>query len=324
MSFNIQRGLFKYDITDHYAILGIPLNTEAKAVRKQYLKLAHSLHPDKLRDASDRDREQANEILSKLVNPAYENLKDKSKTRKEYHIVLEQTGKRLAGEGLPSLESEEAKQLSQASGDIDTAYRRAVSSLASGQYQAISQAADKIAAISELNMVYLMRKEGQGIRKSSSASTASKTPPSPQKGQANPAKTGAAPTPPPQTSPVDPYLRRAREYIEKGNYAKAVLELRDGLKLDPKNSACHSLMGLAYLKQNQVSMAKVHITKALQYNPQDELGLKGKAALDRLAGKTSSKQQTASSSGKGKSSKSSNNNKSGSGGMFGLFGGKKK
>ncbi|MBP0017529.1 MAG: DnaJ domain-containing protein [Cyanobacteria bacterium SBLK] len=321
MSFNIQRGLFKYDITDHYAILGIPLNTEAKAVRKQYLKLAHSLHPDKLRDASDRDRQQANEILSKLVNPAYENLKDKSKTRKEYHIVLEQTGKRLAGEGLPPLESEEAQQLSQASGDIDTAYKRAVSGLASGQYKAIAQALEKIATISELNLVYLMRKEGQGIRKpASSTSTVPKAPPPPQKGQ--PAKPGSVPQPQPQTSPVDPYLRRAREYIEKGNYAKAILELRDGLKLDPKNSSCHSLMGLAYLKQNQVSMAKVHITKALQYNPQDELGLKGKAALDRLAGKTSGK-QTASNSGKGKSGKS-NNNKSGSGGMFGLFGGKKK
>ncbi|MEM9539881.1 MAG: DnaJ domain-containing protein [Cyanobacteria bacterium P01_E01_bin.42] len=322
MSLNIQRGLFKYDITDHYAILGIPLNTEAKSVRKQYLKLAHSLHPDKLREVSDSDRRQANEILSKLVNPAYENLKDKSKTRKEYHIVLEQTGKRLAVEGLPALESEEAKQLSQASGDIDMAYKKAVSGLASGQYKAIAQAMDTIAAISELNMVYLMRKEGQGIRKPANVGATPTTSTS-SKGSSKPAaKPGAAPAPQPQTSPVDPYLRRAREYIEKGNYAKAVLELRDGLKLDPKNSACHSLMGLAYLKQNQVSMAKVHITKSLQYNPQDELGLKGKAALDRLAGKTSGK-QTASSSGKGKSGKSGNN-KSGSGGMFGLFGGKKK
>ncbi|MGK7929265.1 MAG: DnaJ domain-containing protein [Spirulina sp.] len=318
MSFNIQRGLFKYDIIDHYAILGIPLNTDAKAVRKKYLKLANSLHPDKLRGIGDRDRKQANEILSKLVNPAYETLKEKSKTRTEYHIVLEQTGKRLAGEGLPKIESEEAKKLSQASGDIEAAYKREISNLSSNQYQAIGQSLEKIAVISELNMVYLMRKEGQGIRKPvGSPQTAGKVPPTASKGK----KQVAAQESQPQTSPVEPYIRRAREYIEKGNYAKAILELRDGLKLDPKNSSCHSLMGLAYLKQNQVSMAKVHITKALQYNPKDELGLKGKAALDRLAARTGSKQQTSSTAGKGKSGKSGN--KSGSGGMFGLFGGKK-
>lgn len=315
MPFNIQRGLFKYDITDHYAILGIPVNTPAKAIRKQYLKLAHNLHPDKLREASDRDRKQANEILSKLVNPAYEALQEKAKNRTEYHIVLEQTGKRLAAEGLPSLETEGAKKLAQAgSSDVDAAYKREISNLASNQYQAIGQVLENIAALSELNLVYLMRKEGQGVRKSTSSQTAAK-PSSPTQGQ-KPSPSGE---PVPQSSPVDPYTRRAREYLEKGNYAKSILELRDGLKLDPKNSACHSLMGLAYLKQNQVSMAKVHIMKALQYNPKDELGLKGKAALDRLAGKTGAKQQSTSTA-KGKSSKSDNK----SGGMFGLFGGKKK
>ncbi|NEO27454.1 MAG: hypothetical protein F6K03_11305, partial [Kamptonema sp. SIO4C4] len=122
-------------------------------------------------------------------------------------------------------------------------------------------------------------------------------------------------------------VRRAQEYIGKNNFSKAILELRDGLKIDPNNSICHGLMGLAYFKQKQVSMAKVHVKKALQSDAQNETALKVKQALEKTTGesvgsKSTSSKSTASGSSKGKSSKTE---KSNGGGMFGgLFGGKKK
>uniref|UniRef100_A0ACD5GVI3 Tetratricopeptide repeat protein n=1 Tax=Desertifilum tharense IPPAS B-1220 TaxID=1781255 RepID=A0ACD5GVI3_9CYAN len=69
-------------------------------------------------------------------------------------------------------------------------------------------------------------------------------------------------------TPVDQYYRRAEELMSKGNLAQAILELRDALKLEPSNSSCHSLLGEIYLKQNQSTMAKVHINQALKAQSQ--------------------------------------------------------
>ena len=79
---------------------------------------------------------------------------------------------------------------------------------------------------------------------------------------------------------IEAYRRRALGYIAKKNYAKAILELRDGLKLDQKQSELHSLLALAYLKQNQRAMAKVHMNKALQLDPEDSTALDIKRQLE--------------------------------------------
>jgi len=321
MSFKINRGLFKLDLTDHHAVLGIPIDADTKVARKQYLKIARSLHPDTVKAKSEAEKKQASELLSKLVNPAYEQL-SKTSAQAEYQLVLAQTGKRLAGEAeKPKVDSDAAKQLAAAGANIESVYKTAVKQLASSQYKNLAQVLEAIGQLSELNMVYLAQKQGQGVRtaRSSAGKTATSTSPPPKvPGKAANQQTASATVPPPTpTSRIEPYTRRAQEYMNKGNFAKAVLELRDAIKLEPNNSNCHSLLGLAYLKQSQVSMARVHINKALQSDPKDPLALKGKQALDRLAGKTGGQKSSASSAQK-KTAKSK-------GGMFGgLFGGKKK
>ncbi|NEP10921.1 MAG: hypothetical protein F6K14_12040 [Symploca sp. SIO2C1] len=72
---------------------------------------------------------------------------------------------------------------------------------------------------------------------------------------------------------LESYLRRTQGYMAKKNYARAILELRDGLKLNSKNSELHSLLALAYQKQKQMTMAKVHVNKALQLNPKNSTAL---------------------------------------------------
>ncbi len=330
MSLNIKHGLFKYDLMDHHAILGVPVTADANSIRKRYLKLARLLHPDTVKVNNEQERAQASELLSKLINPAYETLK--GKTRDEHQLVLEQTGKRLANEGgTPAVTNEIAKGLLKAGNNVDLAYAQALKALTENQYRSIAECEQSIGDLSELNLVYLMMKAGQGLRQ---AAPAPKAPPQ-AAAKANPAAAAAAAATAAEQSPVSAYVRRAQEYIQKNNFAKAVLELRDGLKLEPKNSTCHSLLGMAYLKQNQVSMAKVHVMKALQSNPEEKIALQCKAVIEKRLGQPLSSHSAGSNSsgntaGKARDGRSASNSgksdqKSGSGGMFGgLFGGKKK
>jgi curved DNA-binding protein CbpA len=339
MSFQIERGLFKFDFNDHHAVIGVPVDADVKEVRKRYLKIARRLHPDSCKAASDSEKKLANQLLSKLVNPAYEQLSQGN--NRDYLVSLGHMGRRLAAEGTKiPLASEAAKQLFRSGANLDNAYKSVVQKLATTQYDALDQVLEKIAEISELNMVYLMLSKGE-IQKSTgrpggptggSAVRPNDAQPAPQGQKKDP----NAPTPPGApgrpSSPLPDsgltrsaeYVRRAEGYIAKNNFAAAVLELREALKLDPNNSRCHSLLGASYLKQNQATMAKVHINKALQLNPNDELALKGKKHLEALAQKANGGAQKAPPPpAPGKQPDKSG--KSGGGGLFGgLFGGKKK
>lgn len=332
MSFNIERGLFKFDFLDHHAVLGIPVNADVKEVRKRYLKIARNLHPDTIKGASEAEKKLANQLLSKLVNPAYEQL---SQNNRDYAVNLGHLGRRLAGEkSKVPLTSDAAQKLSQAGLNLDNSYKNLVQNLATKQYDALDLVLERIAQISELNMVYLMLSGGkigpgavantkqplahQGAK--APAAQASSSQPSPGNNANAVQNSKGSPLPDSGLSRVPEYIRRAEGYMAKQNFAGAVLELREGLKLDQNNSRIHTLMGVAYLKQNQATMAKVHINKALQLNPKDELALRGKKHLDGLAQKSNS---GAKPSPPPKSEPNKPSDKGG-GGLFGLFGGKKK
>jgi curved DNA-binding protein CbpA len=334
MSFNIERGLFKFDFLDHHAVLGIPVNADVKEVRKRYLKIARNLHPDTIKGASEAEKKLANQLLSKLVNPAYEQL---SQNNRDYAVNLGHLGRRLAGEkSKVPLTSDAAQKLSKAGINLDNSYKNLVQNLATKQYDSLDKVLDNIAQISELNMVYLMLSGGKigpgavATKTPLGGNQAAKAPAAKaSSGQPSPGNSsGAAPNskgsslPDSGLSRVPEYIRRAEGYMAKQNFAGAVLELREALKLDQNNSRTHTLMGVAYLKQNQATMAKVHINKALQLNPKDELALRGKKHLDGLApksnpgGKPSAQAKTESSKPPEKPS--------GGGWIGGLFGGKKK
>jgi len=319
MPFEIGRGLFKYDFTDHHAILGIPVDADPKSVRKRYLKIARNLHPDSCKAESEAEKKQANELLSKLVNPAYEQL---SKENRDYAISLKLMGKRLAGEkNKVSIASDAAKQLARSGAGLENVYKSSLQNLASKQYSSVKEALGKIAEISELNLVYLMLKDGKISPGKDSG--AGKPPKDKDTSTGEDTLIQTDPGPDPQKlleKRVAAYIRRAEGYIAKNNFAKAILELRDALKLDQKNSNCHSLLGVAYLKQRQTAMAKVHFGKALQLNPKDERALKGKKYIEQMAAKSGGTQPTNS----GGSGKSSGNQSKSGGGLFGMFGNKKK
>ncbi|MBE9008008.1 J domain-containing protein [Fortiea sp. LEGE XX443] len=313
MSLKIDRGLFKYDFIDHHAVLCVPVDADVKDIRKRYLQIARRLHPDSNTSATPTEKKLASELLSKLVNPAYEALSGE-RSRTEYMIILSQMGKRLVQDSASiELTTDLARQLA-AAPNIDHSYKTAIAKIAETQFNSLQQVIPIIAQISELNLVYLMRSAGKAFAASQPESTSN-----------TPLNKKSAPPPPPappkEDSAAEQYIRRAQTLIEKNQYAQAKVELQDALKLAPKSGRCHSLIGLVYLKQNQLKMAKIHFDNALKLDPNDQIAIAWKPKIDKALGQQSSGTKVTPSAKTGNKQP----DKSGGGGLFGgLFGGNKK
>ncbi|MEG4851211.1 DnaJ domain-containing protein [Microcoleus sp. B5-D4] len=280
MSFEMTKGLFKYDFTDQHAILGVPLDAEFNDIRKRYMKIARRLHSDTCSFESQADKDWANQFLSKVVNPAY-NKFSKESDRKEYSLLLAAIAKRVVKEQAKmQIESAAAKQLATAK-DWEEAYKTAVSKLALKQYESVKETQEAIDQISELNMVYLLRKERIGI-------TTPPPPPTPIPPTPIPTPTPNLPPnlPPPKDDPrIEAYCRRAQGFMDSKNYAKASLELREALKNAPKHSKAHAMLAMCYVEQNQATMAKLEMNKALASNPEEPTALEVKKKLEQAAAK---------------------------------------
>lgn len=312
MSLKIEQGLFNLEFTDYHAILGVSVDAEIKDIRKRYLAIARRLHPDSGVTENESDRQLAAEYLSKLVNPAYEKLSHE-KNYTEYCVVLRLKGQQaLKQQETVVLTSDPARRVA-ASSDIENAYKAALKDLAEKQYQQLDQSLDLTGQISELNLVYLMRKESRG-ESGGQVRRAAASPSQAARSAATPAPVAA---PASKDTLLAAYLRRSQEFEMKQDYSRAILELRDAIKIDPANSACHSRLGGIYLKTNQATMAKIHFNKALELNPQDAVALEGKRRLEPPNAKASRPK------GDKAASKGSQSDSKG-GGLFGLFGSKKK
>ena len=164
MSFAIKHGLFKLNITDHHAVLGVSLDAKPKDIRLRYLKIAQKLHPDKCR-SDEAKMKIAGQILSKLVNPAYEQLSRKNAFA-EHQLILTQVGKRIAeNKDKVTVQSPQAQELLKAGNSAELVYQKLLKKLSAEQYKSLEQAEAKIAAISELNLVYLMLQSDRRINR---------------------------------------------------------------------------------------------------------------------------------------------------------------
>ena len=313
MSFPIEQGLFKNDITDHYAILGVPMNADTRHIRQRYLKIAYILHPDTFNGKPEKEQRLATKILSKLVNPAYETL-SKDRYRHEYKFILSQMGQNLADEfSSITIATDEAQQLLQTSKNRELTYHRLLAPLVSQQYDNLDNVFNITAQISELNLIYLMLSQGYKVKEQAKP----KPQPKPKSKVQTKAKTSSSSTQEKtkqekntndKKSAIKSALKRAEDDIKRKNLSQAIVELRETLKQDPNNSSCHGLLGLAYLKQEQLTKAKIHINKARKVNPQDPIVIKAKLALDKVLRN---------------SDKPKSSEKEKGGGFFGLFGRKK-
>lgn len=311
---NIERGLFKDDFTDYHAILGVSLDADAKQIRKRYLKIARKLHPDSLAAVTEMEKQQASELLSKLVNPAYETLtQDKAMT--EYKVVLRMRGQQLSRQPSTSLavNTEAAKALLGSSNALSL-YNSDLKKLAEQQYESLENVLEITGQISELNLAYLVSSAGSSVSGiQTDRSSTSGTPPTSAAASANP------PPPPPPPSPrqqresiIGSYMNRAREFELRKDYSRAILEMREAVKVHPNNAMCHSKLAGIYLNAGQATMARIHLKRALDIDPNNSLAKELEPRINKAnQGKT------------GKGSVKSNASKS-RGGFLGLFGGKQK
>ena len=157
----LKRGISQFN-HDFYAILGLPVNIQPSVIRQGYLNIARILHPD-IYGFDLPDKAIRSQYLAKLVNPAYD--------------VLMRENERNAYQGIYKLL---ARRLMQKSRNIeihysvacdlmiypnDAFYERSVVEIAKMQYQNPAKILEYTAQISELNLVYILYKEGYNYGK---------------------------------------------------------------------------------------------------------------------------------------------------------------
>lgn len=304
----IQEGLFKLDVIDHHAVLGFSLAAEPKQVRKRYLKVARQLHPDSLREASESQKRLAGELLSKMVNPAYEAL-SQEKSAKEHSILLKMKQEQLVARPvLLSAKSDAAKKLLGTS-NLEQDYAATLNRMAQTQFDDLARVHELIGQISELNAVYLMRKGSIGNK--------------PGQGTESVPTAAEQEVPPPRRPRheeiIESYVNRAKEFEYKQDYSRAILELREAIDVHPQSAPCHGYLASLYWRSGQATLAKIHAKQALTFDPGNELA---KVVQTQLSGEGGTAQKTAKGS---KSGANSTGQSQKGGGLFsGLFGGKKR
>ena len=299
--FTFTQGLFKFDFTDHHAILGVSLDAKFPEIRKRYMRVARRLHPDTCPFENERDKDFANQLLSKLVSPAY-NKFSKESDHAELFVILNKLGNTVTQKGSQiKFTTDAAKQIAKG-GDYQEKYKVALEELSDRQYESLDKTLEITEEISELNLAYLLRSKNGFDRQSV---------PPPVKPPVNQEKSTTVKSKG-QNPLVEQACSRAESLISTKNYAKAILELKGALKIEPNHSLCHALLGLCYLQQNQGTMAKIEVKKALSLNPKEPKALEVKKLLEQALTGKSNKKVTGNKTDKG-------------GGLFGgLFGGNKK
>ncbi len=295
----IDRGISQFN-HDYYAALGLPIISSPVYIRHVYVSIARILHPD-VHGFSTEEKEIATQYLAKLVNPAY-NVLMKDEERKAYQGIFKLLAKRLMqkSRNVP-IHSAIACELMMAPND--GLYERSVSKIAKLQYQSLKTILEYTAQISELNLVYILYKEGYQYGADNmppvlAPMSPTKSPKPPASNYFTPPKasytTPQYPTYKPpinrqsdpdetvfqtriedrDTSAIGDRLKICEVYISQGDWKSALKDLREILQLDKNNSKCHAMLGVVYKNINQPQMAKASLQRSLQINPQESLALK--------------------------------------------------
>jgi len=306
MDLTIHQGLGRYQQVDYHAILGVPLDAGPQEIRRRYMRVARALHPDTTSHLSEEDRQMAAQILSRLVNPAYEKLYD-DKVRAEHNLILKMIGQQVSQETLSF--ATEAANLLQRQPDPEAYYRETLAKLTEQQFAVPHETMRIINEISELNLA-LLRWQYAGNTVAFGSRPASPPP------AAEPVAGAAAPPTPTTPEPaapsfLDQFYNRAEELVRLKDYPGALRELDDALKLDSGDARCLSLKGYVYLQTNQLKMAKIHFERALKRDKANTRALQGLEAVEKLLAKQAKENEA-----KAKAAPPEKKKK----GLFGFFG----
>jgi curved DNA-binding protein CbpA len=252
-------------LSDPYAVLGISVAADDSRIIKRYRAIAKQLHPDRYVASNNTDKELATAVFTRLINPAYENLKQQQ-SRSDTIAMLRLRARRLELKGEKAPQSSLSCQLIQIPvQEAEVFYEQAIAKLAENQYKSLAEFEQVTKQLNELNLIYLhLKTDNLFIREKRTGIIPAV--------ETKPIQTTEVKEPPPNYA--QSHYQRATQYGKQGNWTPAVLELRDAIKLEPDNSNYHALLGFVYFKQNLTGMATVHIRQALKLNPEQPLALK--------------------------------------------------
>ncbi|WP_324282718.1 DnaJ domain-containing protein [Cyanobacterium aponinum UTEX 3222] len=314
---DLKGGLFKYEVKDYYAILGLPISASPKDIRLRYLKLAYQLHPDTNQAETKENREKASTILSKLVNPAYENLY-KDKLRKECQLIFSEISMRLAPMAKEmTLSGEIPKKLLREEANFNKMYQDLIETLAKEQYQDLSKLAVKIGLLSELNMIYLVRQKQGELGKVMGGASSSVEPKiavsepiittaPEQSGNTGVTQQVEEKEEQVPVSRLEKLISSAKNHIEQFNPDAALFDLREAVKIDANSAVAHAMLGSVYLLQNNLPYGRIHINKAVGIDSNNPTVKKAQEELKQKEKKSS----TGKTDGKKTESKGSDKEKS--------------
>lgn len=269
----MSQGSFSSDwvqkFSDSYAVLGVAVTADDRRVLKRYRTVAKRLHPDGYALEDTAAREFASQLFARLVNPAYQKLKQE-KDRAESSALLRLQVRRLCREGSLTPQSDRAKNLvTHPASGVDIFYEQAIAELAEMQYEPLSRFEAITQEIGELNLIYLQLKMGEMVVREKRTGLVAAVDAKPIQFTPAPASPEAA-----TENYARRHYRRAHEYAKKANWSQVIQELRDAIKLEADQSDYHALLGYAYLQQNLTGMATVYCRQALKLNPKQPLANK--------------------------------------------------
>lgn len=264
-------------LSDPYAVLGVPVTADERRILKRYRQVAKQLHPDIQATKSAINREFAGQVLARLVNPAYQRIKQ-DRGRKETLATLRFKVRRLTRDNMFSPTTQAGQALMNTpSTELEVFYEKSVAEISAQQFEAPASFDAITRLIGELNLVYLRRKMGDPVirEKRTGLVATSRSPivPSPTV-SSKLSDDSAETTETQQLTYAERHCRRAQAYLDTGNISAAIQELKDAVKINPRNSNYHCLLGQAYLLQKLPGMAKVHIRQSLRLNPKNPIARK--------------------------------------------------
>lgn len=259
--------------SDPFAVLGVSITADDRRVLTRYRRVAKLLHPDSQTSADEATKALASQLLARLVNPAYQKLKQE-KGRAENAALVRFKVRRMVREAPLLPRSELACELLQLPvNEVDVFYEQAISKLAETQYSPPTQFEGITQQIIELNLVYSQLKMGETLIREKRTGVVAAV-------EAKPIQfTPPVSDPPVTENYAQRHYRRAQEYMKKSNWKQAIQELRDAIKIESNKSEYYALLGAAYWCQNLPGMAKVYVNQALKLNPRDHLARQYAAKL---------------------------------------------
>ncbi len=291
----IDRGLAIYE-SDYYAVLGVPLSANVKQVSDAYKQVAKCLRVGFVAETLEAQR--ASRLFAKWVNPAKEIL-TKETPKLEYDTILKLRIRRLKDQDPNTLwpKSPGASALRR-SNTWESDYQAAVKRLASQLYLSLDELPELTTQLSELNLAYLLCKEGIGVgsgipsvkpttKPSSTAPVTARIPVSPISAvNASAVNTTAKPTdpkptdpkpapPPPPPKPGENRFQQAMQMMERGQTKEAINFFGIAISMDASQPNYFVQRGIAYQKQGYKSMARADFQKALQLDPANEMAQQG-------------------------------------------------